>query len=281
MKRSAVMMLVLAMFSGNASATALLGRSATVNKFLQVFGWANLGYNQTALSYDWSTSKYVTPEGFVPTKTLSCDVTLAIGLPGKVDVNLVAPLAAKQEETAKSSGLGDVMLYARYGLLQTSLLPIKAALILGANLPAADENAAPALGDRTTDIAVGASTNTVSLLGFLAHARAAYWLNGKLPDTEKKVGDMVEYNLTLDYSVTRKVTPEICVAGYSRAQTDSSGTLLPNTDVSQHTLNVLVMWKPVSTLTIRPKVAVPLTSFSKGGSLAKVYGGLDIWAFLP
>jgi hypothetical protein len=281
MKRCAVMVLALALLSGNVMATTLIGRSATVNKLLQVFGWANFGYNQTALSYNWVTDKYETPSGFVPTKTTSCDVTLALGLPGKVDVDVVAPLAMK-EDTLTSKGLGDVMVYARYGLLQTSLLPVKAALILGANLPTSAKNAVPALGDRTTDIGVGVSVTTVSFFGFAAHARAAYWLNGKIPDTEKKIGKMVEYNVTLDYSITKMLTPELCVTGYSQAQTDSSGTSLVNTEVSQHMGNVLLIWKPIPMLVIRPKVAFPLTFVSKGGKpMANVYGGLDIWVTVP
>ena len=281
MKKSVVTVMVLAALAGNAMATALIGRSATVNKFLQAFGWVNLGYNQTALSYNWTSSKYETPTGFVATKTTSCDVTLALGLPGKVDLNVVAPLAMKEQGTEKSTGLGDVMVYARWGVLQTSLLPVKAALILGANLPTADKNANPAIGDRTTDIGVGASATTVSFFGLAAHARAAYWLNGKIPDTDKKIGNMIEYNVTLDYSITKTLTPELAVTGYSRAQTDSSGTSLVNTEVSQHLGNVLLIWKPIPMLVIRPKVAFPLTFFSKGGSIANVYGGLDVWATFP
>jgi hypothetical protein len=254
-----------------------------MNKPFQFFGWANLGYNQTALSYDTTTGKYDTPSGFVTTKTMSCDVTLALGLPGKLDIDLVAPLAMKEKGEEKSSGMGDLMVYARYGLLQSSLLPVKAALIFGANLPTADTAVPKAvwLSDRTVDLAFGVSANTMKIGGFLGHVRAAYWLNGKLPDTDKKVGNMIEYNLTLDYSVTKTLTPEVAVTGYSRAQTDSSGTSLANTEVSQHVVNVLLMWKPISMLTIRPKVAFPLTAVSKGGSMANIYGGLDVWVFLP
>jgi len=281
MKKLTVMALALAVMAGSAMATALLGRSATVNKPFQAFGWLNLGYNQTAVSYNWTTGKYETPAGFVTTKTTSCDGTLALGLLGSLDVDVVAPLAMKEQSPNKSSGIGDVMVYARWGVLQSSLLPVKAALIIGANLPTADKDAIPAIGDRTTDIGVGASATTVSFFGFAAHARAAYWLNGKLPDTDKKVGNMIEYNLTLDYSVTKTLTPEVAVTGYSRAQTDSSGTSLANTEVSQHVVNVLLMWKPFPMFVIRPKVAFPLTFVSKGGSMANVYGGLDVWAFLP
>jgi hypothetical protein len=283
MKKLTVMALVLAVMAGNAMATALIGRSATVNKFLQAFGWTNFGYNQTALSYDWPSGKYVTPDGFVATKTASCDLTLALGLPARFDIDLVAPLAMKQKGDEKATGMGDAMVYARYGLLQSSLLPVKAALILGANLPTADKNADPALGDRTTDIAFGVSVNTQKYFGFVGHVRAAYWLNGKIPDTEveTKVGNMIEYNLTLDYSITKTLTPEVAVTGYSRAQTVMGGTSVVNSEVSQHTASLLLMWKPISMLVIRPKVAFPLTFISKGGSMADIYGGFDVWVTFP
>jgi hypothetical protein len=281
MKKLVIAAVALVVVTSGAFATPLVGRSATVNKPLQLFGWLNFGYNQTAMKYNWASSAWETPDGFVPLKTTSCDVTAAIGLPGKVDIDVVAPLAMKEAGSFKSTGLGDVMVYARYGLLQSSLLPVKAALILGANLPTADKAANPAIGDRTTDIGVAVSVNTQKYFGLVAHARAGYWLNGKLPDTDKKVGNMFEYLLDADYSLTKTLTPQLAVSGYSRAQTDSSGTSLVNTEVSQHVVNVLLMWKPISILVIRPKVAFPLTFMSKGGSMANVYGGLDVWATIP
>jgi len=282
-KKLAVVTMLLAALAGNAMATALIGRSATVNKFLQAFGWANIGYNKTAMSYIWDDGKYETPASYVGTTTASCDVTLALGLPGKVEVDLVAPLAMKQAGDNKSSGLGDVMVYARWGVLQTSLLPVKAALIVGANLPTAPKDANPALGDRMTDIGVGASAMTVSFLGFLAHVRAAYWLNGKLPDVEveNKVGNMIEYNVTLDYAISKTLTPELALTGYSRAQSEMGGTKVANSEVSQNLGNVLLIWKPIPMLVIRPKVAFPLTALSKGGSMANWYGGLDAWLTFP
>ena len=81
MKKLAVVTMLLAALAGNAMATALIGRSATVNKFLQAFGWANIGYNKTAMSYIWDDGKYETPASYVGTTTASCDVTLALGLP--------------------------------------------------------------------------------------------------------------------------------------------------------------------------------------------------------
>jgi len=163
MKRLTVMVLALAVLAGTGMATSFLGRSSSMNKQYQFFGWTNFGYNQTALSYNWTSGKYETPDGFVPTKTISCDLTLAFGLSSRFDIDVVAPLAMKQKDTLKSKGLGDLMVYARYGVLQSSEMPLKVALILGANFPTTSKSASPAISDRTTDVAFGFSLNTKKL----------------------------------------------------------------------------------------------------------------------
>ena len=283
MKRLTVMLLVLGAMAGTGMATSFLGRSSTMNKKYQFFGWTNFGYNQTALSYNWGSGKYTTPDGFVTTKTASCDLTLAFGLSEKFDIDVVAPLATKQKDTLKSTGMGDLMVYGRWGVLQDPMQPIKVALILGANFPTASKSASPALSDRTTDVAFGLSLNTKKLGKFLGHVRAAYWFNGYLPDAggDTKVGDMFEYVLCGDYSVSKTVTPELALSGYLRNETVWGGTWIPHSEVGQHLVSVLVIWKPISMLTIRPKVSFPLTFISEGSTMAKIYGGLDVWVYVP
>lgn len=283
MKKLTVMVLAVAVLTGSGMATSFLGRSSTMNKKYQFFGWTNFGYNQTASSYDWTSGKFETPDGFVSTKTVSCDLTLAFGLANNFDIDVVAPLAMKQKGDAKSTGLGDLMLYARYGIAQSSDQPLKVALLFGANLPTTSKNASPALSDRTTDLAFGFSMNTRKLGRFLGHIRAAYWFNGDLPGTAvaTKVGDMFEYVLCGDYSVSNTVTPELALTGYIRDQNEFGGTWIPKSEGSQHLLGVLVIWKPISMLTIRPKVSLPLKPISQGGALASVYGGLDVWVYVP
>jgi hypothetical protein len=281
MKKLTVVTLVLAATAGSVMATSLLGRSATINKQYQFFGWTNFGYNQTAVSYNWASGKYEAPNGFVATQTVSCDLTLAFGLGSDFDIDVVAPLAMKQKDTLNSLGLGDLMVYARYGIVQDPEQPLKVALLLGANLPTASKTANPALGDRTTDFAFGLSMNTKKSGKFLGYIRAAYWFDGKVPDTETKVGDMFEYVLCLDYSATKTLTPELALSGYIRDQTALGGTWVPKSEVSQHLASLLVWWKPTATLSIRPKVSVPLTFISEGGSIANWYGGLDVWLSVP
>jgi len=278
-KKLLVVVIVLATVAGNSVATPLIGRSGALSKPFQAFAWANFGYNQTAVSYNWVNKKYETPDPFVSTKTTSCDVTVGLGLPFKLELDVVAPLAMK-EDTLKSSGIGDAMVYARWGLFQGPLLPFKAALVLGANIPTADREANPLIGDRTTDIGVGAAVVTSSFFGFVGHARAGYWVNGNPNDTTK-VGNMFEYLVVLDYSITKKLAPELALSGYARSQTEYNGTPKPTSEVSQHALNFLLMWKPLPMLVIRPKAAIPLTAMSKGGSLPDWYAGLDVWVSVP
>ncbi len=280
MKRLTVMVLAVAVLAGTGMATSFLGRSSTMNKQYQFFGWTNFGYNQTALNYNWASGKYEALAAAAATKTASCDLTLAFGLPGNFDIDVVAPLAMKQKGDAKSTGLGDLMVYARYGLLRSSDQPLKAALMLGTNLPTSSKSASPALGDRTTDFAFGFSANTKKYGKFYGHVRAAYWLNGKSDDSTK-VGNMFEYLLCGDYSASKTVTPELALSGYIRDETGLGGSRIPNSEVSQHLVSALVIWKPTSMLTIRPKVSFPLTFISEGSTMANVYGGLDVWVFVP
>ncbi|GEM_PF-586559 len=283
MKRLTVMVLVALAMAGTGMATSFLGRSSTMNKQYQFFGWANFGYNQTTLSYDWAAGKYETLAAAGQIKTTSCDLTLAFGLTNEFDIDVVAPLAMKQKDTLKSSGIGDLMVYARYGILQNAEQPLRVALLLGANLPTASKTANPSLSDRTTDFAFGFSANTRKLGKFLGHIRAAYWFNGSTPDDVDgtRVGDMFEYVLCGDYSVTKTLTPELALSGFIRDETNRGRTWVPQSQVSQHLLSALLIWKPTSTLTIRPKVSLPLTFISEGGTMANWYGGLDVWVFIP
>ena len=281
MKRLTVMVLALAVLAGSAMATSFLGRSSTMNKQYQFFGWTNFGYNQTALNYNWASGKYEPLAATAQTKTTSCDLTLAFGLTKEFDINVVAPLAMKQKGDTKSTGLGDLMVYARYGILQDPEKPLKVALLLGANFPTTSKTANPALSDRTTDAAFGLSMNTKKLGKFYGHIRAAYWFNGSVPGTETKVGEMFEYVLCGDYLATKTLTPELALSGYMRDETALGGTWIPKSQVSQHLASALVIWKPTSTLTIRPKVSFPLTFISEGSAMANWYAGLDVWVFIP
>jgi hypothetical protein len=280
MKRCVVMALLALVLVTGAQATMLLGRNGVTLKPFQVFGWLNMGINQWAKVYDWDDGKYVGLGEIEPRSNTLVDANFMLGLPGKLEVGFDAPLAIKKQGTFNSSGMGDLMVLARYGLLQAKISPVKAALVLGANLPTAKKGALPPLGDRTTDIGLGLSLVTSKLGPLVGHARAAYWFNGKT-DSTTKVGNMVEYMLVADYYATPKVIPELALSGFMQGQTQYDGTAAAHTEVSQHVLNVLLLTKPLPFLVVRPKVAFPLYGLSKGSYFPNIYLGLDVWATIP
>lgn len=281
MKRVFVVLLVLA---AGVQATALVGRSAAMYKPFQVFGWLNMNYSRTVKVYDWLLSNEYTTVGVTPQDNVTAEVMASVGLPGRVDVGAVLPVAWKRKGDAQAAGVGDAMFIARYGVMQSALLPVRAALALGVNVGTATRTDAPApsLGDRTTDIGLGASVHTVKLGPVVAQGRAAYWFNGRTDAVIKtKIGNTFEYLLDVDLYATPTIIPELALSGFWTGRTEVADIAVPTTEVSQHAAHLLVIFKPLPQLAVRPKVSLPLEFASKGGGLANYGLGLDIWATLP
>lgn len=280
MKKVILLSLVVAGLGQFSWATVLIGRSGSVLKPNSFFVWSNFGYNKWAKAYDWSAGKYVVPQNFLARTNLFCDLLVSYGLPGKFDVGGLIPIAYKTQGSYSSFGLGDMMLLARYGALSSPELPLKLALAAGVNVPTAGKNALPPLGDRTLDVGLGVSAHTTFASPFTGHGRLGYWWNGKA-DSVTQYGRMVEYALILDYAVSAELVPELAVSGLALGQTRVRGRPVANTEVQQHVVNLLLMWKPIGQLVVRPKLAVPLEFLCKGSTLAAFYLGLDIWATIP
>jgi len=270
--------LVLFLLTAEVQATPLIIRTGAVNKPFQVLAWATLTYYQNNQSYDWTNNRFnkVDPSLDV----LSADILASVGLPFKIELGGVVPIIDKKQGERHSSGIGDVLVVARYGFLQFPLLPVKGALSLGASLPTGDKDAALALGDGSTDFAAALAFNTTKILFLVGHLRGAYWLNGKTNDSTK-LGNMFEYMAGLDFPVTAQLTPQLALTGYWQDRKKIHGTPIVNTELSRTNLTFLLMYKPLPLLTVRPKFSLPLKSMSSGGSIADYYLGLDIWATLP
>jgi hypothetical protein len=277
MRRCILIALVLVV---GAQATMLIGRSGAVLKPLQAFGWLNMGTNRWAKGYDWDSLKYVELGTSSQRSNTFVDANVMLGLPGKLELGLNVPLAMKSQDTFSSSGVGDVMALGRLGLLQSPLLPVKAALCLGVSLPTAKEGALPPLGNRTLDLGLGLSVVTSRFGPLAAHARLGYWLPGKA-DSITRRGNMLEYQLVADAAVGPKVSPQLALSGLMQGQTKVDDIEQENTEASLHALNVLLLTKPLPFLVVRPKVAFPLEGMSKGSYIPSIYWGLDIWATLP
>lgn len=270
--------LVLFFLTADVQATPLIIRTGAVNKPFQVLAWATLTYYQNNQLYDWTNNRF---NKFDPSlNVLSADILASLGLPFKIELGGVVPIMDKKQGELHSSGIGDVLVVARYGFLQFPLLPVKGALSIGASLPTGDKDAAPALGDGSTDFAAALAFNTTKLLFLVGHLRGAYWLNGKTNDSTK-LGNMFEYMAGLDFPVIPKLTPQVALTGYWQDQKRVNGTPVANSELSRTNLTFLLMYQPLPLLTVRPKLSLPLKSISKGGGIADYYLGLDIWTTLP
>lgn len=266
------------LFTAEVNATPLITRTATVNKPFQILAWANIGYNQTNQTYNWGTGNF---EKLPPTvNTLSAELTASVGLPGKLELGGVLPVMSREQEENHSAGIGDLFIIGRYGVLQNPPLPVRAALALGVSLPTGNKETTPRLGDGSTDIGFGLTLNTIKLAFITAHLRAAYWFNGKTDDTTK-LGNMLEYMAGLDFPVLPKLTPQIAFSGCTQEKKRINGVARENSELSRGMLNLLLLYKPLPLLTVRPKLALPLKPLCKGDRIADLYPGLDIWVTVP
>lgn len=278
MKR--ILIVVLVLLATGAQATYLIGRNGAVLKPFQVFAWLNASYGRSEKSYNWDSTKYVPLAAASRIAATSAELSASVGLPGKLELGLTVPLFMKARDTFFAAGPGDVMIHARYGILQSKLLPVKLAATLGVNVPTSDKDANPALGDRTIDAGLGLAAVTSSLGKVTLHGRAGYWLNGKTNDTTK-VGNLFEYIAVADYAVCKCFIPELALSGTVAGQRQVHGTAVPHSESSIHNVGLLLMFKPLPMLVVRPKVSVPLEFASKGASLAPYTVGLDVWATFP
>ncbi|MEO0009606.1 MAG: transporter [candidate division WOR-3 bacterium] len=257
--------------------TPLIVRTGNVNKPFQLLGWVTATYYEHNQLYDWTQDRF--DRVSTPLKVFNADLMAGIGLPGNIDLNLVMPVTSKTYGNLNSSGIGDMMLMARYGLFQGSILPLRAALGMGLYLPTGKKDVTPALGDGSTDLGFGVSLITANIPFVTGHLRGAYWLNGKNGDV--KYGNLLEYVAVLDLGVLPGLTPELALSGYTQDRQQVSGIAVPNSELNRSFFHALLIWKPLPMLTIRPKVALPLKPLCKGGGLADFYPGLDVWVTVP
>jgi hypothetical protein len=281
MKKLTVMALVLAVMAGNAMATYMLTRGASVIKPLQFVGYVASGFSRTTQKYVDSTEKYVALPDSERTSTVSADVIVGLCPLSKLEVLAVAPVVSKSRGSASQFGLGDASLMLRYGLLG-GVLPVKVTLAAAVMMPTSAKDLVLSLGDRTLDIGLGASAQTVKIGPMVAHARLGYWINGKMDDTAKtKVGNLFEYVVFPDFLIGKKASVFVTLSGTLKADDAVSGVKTALSGAGQHAVGGGFTWNPAGPLWLKAKAAVPLAAMSKGGSVPNFAIGLDLWAVLP
>lgn len=282
MKRNLVLAAVLVAAASSLLATPLIGRGAGTLKPMQFIVELDLGYSQTAKTYNWTAGEWPDTSDADKNKVATISAMLLAGLaPLKNwEVLLMAPLASKSKDTLSSFGPGDVELHTRYGIIAGKLVPVKLTAVAALGLPTSDKEAKPKLGDGKLAGALGVIATTKPLGKAVAHLRAAYWLNGKTNDTTR-VGNMLEYVAKVDYDLTKSFQLWLSMVGTMLAQTEVNGEAVDKTQQDRHIAQLGAVVKPIPMLSIRPKVGLPLEFLSKGGSLAPLNVGLDFWVIAP
>jgi len=279
MRRCVMMAVVLAMLTGNAMATYMLARSASVVKPLQFVGFAAIGYSRATQKYDTLQEKYVALPSAEQTSTVSADVMLGFSPLRNLEVVAIAPVVSKSKGDLSAFGLGDASLQLRYGLLG-GILPVKLTLAAAVMMPTSAKDMVISLADRTTDIGIGAAAQTMKVGPMVAHARLAYWINGKTNDTTK-VGNLFEYLVFPDFTLGKKASVFVTLAGTLKADDVFEGGRQASAGAGQHSVGAGFTWNPVGPLWLKPKAAVPLAALSRGGSIPNFTVGLDVWAVVP
>ena len=280
MKKFVVMAVVLAAIAGNATATYMLSRGASVIKPLQVVGFVGAGYSRTASKYVDSTEKYDPLPSDEQTSTVSADVMVGLCPFGRLEVLAVAPVVSKSKGDESALGLGDASLMLRYGVLG-AVLPVKLTLAAAVMMPTSAKDLAVSLGDRTLDIGLGASAQTAKIGPMVAHARLGYWINGKKPGTDSLVGNLFEYVVFPDFLIGKKGSVFATLSGTLKADDAVSGVKTALSGAGQHAVGGGFTWNPAGPLWLKAKAAVPLAAVSKGGSIPNFTAGLEAWAVFP
>jgi len=279
-KKLMVMAVVLAAVAGNATATYMLARGASVVKPLQFVGYAAAGFSRTTQTYDTLQKKYVALPSDAQTSTLSADVMLGFSPLKKLEVLAVAPVVSKSQGDSSAFGLGDASLMLRYGVLG-GVLPVKVTLAAAVMMPTSAKDLALSLGDRTLDVGLGASAQTAKIGPMVGHARLGYWISGKKPGTDSLVGNLFEYVVFPDFVIGKKGSVFVTLSGTMKADNAVSGVKTALSGAGQHAVGGGFTWNPAGPLWLKPKVAVPLAAMSKGGSVPNFTVGLDLWAVVP
>lgn len=281
MKRSVILLILSAAVVSSSFATPLIARGAGTLKPMQFIAELDLGYSQTAKSYDWTNKEWKEiTDAKKKTTTISGMFLGGLGLLPNWELLVMVPLASRTQDTLKSLGVGDIELQSRYGIITAKLSPVKLTAAGAIGFPTADQNAKPKIGDGKFSGGLGLIAMTKKFGPVLGHLRAAYWLNGNINDTTK-IGNMFEYLAKLDYDFSSAFQLWLSLAGTMQGQTAYRGVAKANTEQDRHIAQVGAVWKPFPMLSIRPKVGIPLEFVSRGGSLAPFSAGLDFWVIAP
>jgi|GEM_PF-903462 len=281
MKRSKILSLILILFLLTIvpAQSQMLWRSAKTMKkgtFIAMTSGFHMGFNR---SYNWSEEEWIDYSNDKSYTWFCFSSMFGFALSNRIEAMIHLPLDFKSRESTGSdlsaSGFGDIFVKTRVSVFPWAKDKHGLTLTGAARFSTGDKEAEIALGDGSTDFALGGIFTTAWMGKFRGHMKANYWLNGK-NDSDYNIGDELKFIAKLDHNFSPKFMGFLTYIYYSQFKLkDTDGNEIENSNKNRHYATIGCLIKPVKGIFIRPKVLVPLTA--KGGSMYSFKPMIDFW----
>jgi hypothetical protein len=204
---------------------------------------------------------------------------IGFALTDRIEVMIHIPIIFNYSQAAgiinSSSGIGDIFLKTRIGILKWASNRHGLTLIGAVRFNTGDKTATPSLGDGSIDIALGSIFSSAWISKWQAHLKANYWLNGK-SDKNIDIGDEFEFIAKLDRKFSNRIVGFFGYNHYSLFKNKNiNGEAIDNTQKIRHYIVVGCTYSPGNGFNIRPKITIPING--KGGNLFPYKLCLDVW----
>ncbi len=235
-------------------------------------------YTDFTKFYDWNVEEWKDLPSDSSRTYWGFNTMFGYAITDRLEAHVHVPITFKSAENdtikRSSSGLGDIYLKSRYSVLPWAKDRHGLTLTGALRFPTGDEEASPALGDGTTDFAIGEIFTTAWMNNFRGHIKAGYWFNGK-NDDEVNIGDEFKLILKLDRKLSPKVMPFMTYIYYSQTKKETDAGIVANSQKIRHYFVLGGVYKPIEGMFIRPKVVMPIGG--EGGSLYAFKPLIDFW----
>ena len=249
-------------------ATPLLWRSAKTLTQGGILIWDSLFYADLTEKYDWNKKDWVDLSGDYSKFT---SLTMfGYGITDQLEILGHIPIHRWTSAGESTTGIGDMSLQIRYLLNNNSKSWPFVNIYAFVRFPTGDDEESPAVGDGTTDFALGTNIQTQKIGKFSGLLKMGYVFNGK-DDADIDLGDEFRYCLKANYHLKKSIILSCNLMGIKTyKKKDADGNKIENTRKNRLYVVPMVIWSPVKGLKIKPKLKVPIRSECKGGNLFDV-----------
>ncbi|MBL7191927.1 transporter [bacterium] len=281
MKKLAVLMLIAVIITAAVmpASAQVLWRSAKTMKqgsFIAMAQWYYMDFTKKYIDGEWKDN---------PSDQLNWGFQTMFGyaVTDRMEMMIHIPYYFKEMKSnsvdTDEQGIGDIWIKTRLSVLPWTPkkhgLTITTTLRLPTGSKIGDHKFCYC-GDGSTDFALGGIFSTAWMYNFRGHLKLNYWFNQK-NFNETDIGDELKLIVKLDRNFTKKIMGFCTYIYYKKWPNEDVplGTEIADIEKSRNYLVLGGVYKPISGLFIRPKVA-----FSIGGEYLIDYEfnpTIDIW----